>query len=81
MYATVEINDAVFCVEHLAEICEDCSTDLREENDSFYGFDPTDREAIEVPPVSRDDDACSQCFGWKKKINKARSDAKRADKH
>ncbi|KAI7760989.1 hypothetical protein LZL87_012142 [Fusarium oxysporum] len=87
--ATVEINDGVFCQEHLVEICEDCSTDLREENDAFYGFDPVDRDGLEVPPASVNDEGvyicdqhssatCNQCFGWKKKITKARMDAKRA---
>ncbi|KAJ9416838.1 hypothetical protein FOXG_20836 [Fusarium oxysporum f. sp. lycopersici 4287] len=90
--ATVEINDAVFCQEHLAEICEDCSVDLREENDAFYGFDSVERDAIESPHASINDDGvymckkhdnatCNQCFGWKKMITKARMDAKRAGKH
>ncbi|KAM5509974.1 hypothetical protein FOXYSP1_12940 [Fusarium oxysporum f. sp. phaseoli] len=90
--STVEINDAVFCQEHLAEICEDCSVDLREENDAFYGFDSVERDAIESPHASINDDGvymckkhdsatCNQCFGWKKKITKARMDAKRAGKH
>ncbi|KAK2687896.1 hypothetical protein QWA68_013802 [Fusarium oxysporum] len=87
--STVEINDAVFCQEHLAEICEDCSVDLREENDAFYGFDSVERDAIESPHASINDDGvymckkhdsatCNQCFGWKKKITKARMDAKKA---
>ncbi|KAL5597221.1 hypothetical protein FOBRF1_011014 [Fusarium oxysporum] len=87
--STVEINDAVFCQEHLAEICEDCSVDLREENDAFYGFDSVERDAIESPHASINDDGvymckkhdsatCNQCFGWKKKIIKVRMDAKKA---
>ncbi|KAF4950772.1 hypothetical protein FGADI_7968 [Fusarium gaditjirri] len=87
--ATVEIHDAVFCQEHLAEICEDCSVDLREENDNFYGFDSMDREAIESPQASLNNDGtylcqkhgsgiCNQCFGWKKKITKARAETKKA---
>ncbi|RKK66520.1 Vegetative incompatibility protein HET-E-1 [Fusarium oxysporum] len=90
--STVEINDAVFCQEHLAEICEDCSVDLREENDAFYGFDSVERDAIESPHASINNDGvymckkhdsatCNQCFGWKKMITKARMDAKRAGKH
>ncbi|KAH7223029.1 hypothetical protein BKA60DRAFT_668964 [Fusarium oxysporum] len=90
--STVEINDAVFCQEHLAEICEDCSVDLREENDAFYGFDSVERDAIESPHASINNDGvymckkhdsatCNQCFGWKKKITKARMDAKKAGKH
>ncbi|RKL16690.1 Vegetative incompatibility protein HET-E-1 [Fusarium oxysporum] len=90
--STVEINDAVFCQDHLAEICEDCSVDLREENDAFYGFDSVERDAIESPHASINDDGvymckkhdsatCNQCFGWKKKITKARMDAKKAGKH
>ncbi|KAH7143283.1 hypothetical protein DER46DRAFT_667643 [Fusarium sp. MPI-SDFR-AT-0072] len=70
--ATVEINDGVFCQEHLVEI-----------------FDPVDRDGLEVPPASVNDEGvyicdqhssatCNQCFGWKKKITKARMDAKRA---
>ncbi|EXM19965.1 hypothetical protein RAB80_011760 [Fusarium oxysporum f. sp. vasinfectum] len=89
--ATVEINDGMFCQEHLAEICEDCSVDLREENDAFYGFDFIDRDAIDSPDASVNDDGvyvckkhdnatCNQCFGWKKKITKARMDAKKAGK-
>ncbi|KAF5609137.1 hypothetical protein FPANT_247 [Fusarium pseudoanthophilum] len=92
MAATVEINDAVFCEPHLAEICDDCSADLREENDAFYGFDTIDRDAIESPDASRNSDGvyvcnkhhsgtCSQCFGWKKQITRARAAAKKAGKH
>ncbi|KAF5614570.1 hypothetical protein F25303_14094 [Fusarium sp. NRRL 25303] len=89
MAATVEINDAVFCQQHLAEICDDCSADLREENDAFYGFDTIDRDAIESPDASVNDDGvyvckkhhsgtCNQCFGWKKQITRARMAAKKA---
>ncbi|KAJ4047522.1 hypothetical protein NW761_007421 [Fusarium oxysporum] len=59
--STVEINDSVFCQEHLAEICEDCSVDLREENDAFYGFDSTERDAIESPHASINDDGVYMC--------------------
>ncbi|KAF4429636.1 vegetatible incompatibility HET-E-1 [Fusarium acutatum] len=89
--AAVEINDAMFCQEHLAEVCDDCGFDGREENDSFYGFDPIDREAIDVDASLNDDGAyvckkhhsytCNQCFGWKKKITRARTEAKKAGKH
>ncbi|KAF4441833.1 hypothetical protein F53441_11918 [Fusarium austroafricanum] len=89
MAATVEINDAVFCSDHLKEICDDCSVDLREENDAFYGFDSNDRDAIEVPASSPNQDGvyeckkhgsatCSQCFGWKKQIVHLRREAKKA---
>ncbi|KAF5577878.1 hypothetical protein FPCIR_11861 [Fusarium pseudocircinatum] len=92
MAATVEINDAVFCQPHLAEICEDCSVDLREENDGFYGFDTVDRDAIECPDTSpnhdgvyvckkHDSSTCNQCFGWKKQITRARAAAKKAGRH
>ncbi|KLP07156.1 uncharacterized protein LW94_6431 [Fusarium fujikuroi] len=92
MAATVEINDAVFCQQHLAEICDDCNADLREENDAFYGFDTIDRDAIETPDASVNDDGvyvcnkhhngtCSQCFGWKKQITRARAAAKKAGRH
>ncbi|KLO93099.1 uncharacterized protein LW93_6092 [Fusarium fujikuroi] len=92
MAATVEINDAVFCQQHLAEICDDCNADLREENDAFYGFDTIDRDAIETPDASVNDDGvyvcnkhhngtCSQCFGWKKQITRARMAAKKAGRH
>ncbi|KAH7256060.1 hypothetical protein BKA59DRAFT_521237 [Fusarium tricinctum] len=53
--ATVEINDAVFCQAHLKEICDECEVDLREENDAFYGFDATDRNALECPPTNFSD--------------------------
>ncbi|KAI9933597.1 hypothetical protein MW887_008070 [Aspergillus wentii] len=55
MAAVVEINDAVFCQTHLLEVCGDCDTDTREENDSFYGFDAVDRAAITTPHVSQKD--------------------------
>ncbi|KAF5693115.1 het-E-1 heterokaryon incompatibility protein [Fusarium denticulatum] len=88
----VEINDAMFCQEHLAEICEDCSVDLRDENDGFYGFDTIDRDAIETPDASANQDGvyvcnkhnsgtCSGCFGWKKQILRARAAAKKAGRH
>ncbi|RGP64253.1 hypothetical protein FSPOR_8073 [Fusarium sporotrichioides] len=89
MAATVEINDAIFCQEHLAEVCEDCDIDCREENDAFYGFNSMDRDALEVPQASFNNDGiyhceqhssetCGQCFGWKKKIMRAQKEAKRA---
>ncbi|KAF8841126.1 hypothetical protein BDN67DRAFT_572502 [Paxillus ammoniavirescens] len=58
--ATVEINDAVFCT-HLKEVCTECDYDGREENDAFYGFDPTDRAAIEAPPTTTNKDGVYQC--------------------
>ncbi|KAH7882850.1 hypothetical protein F5I97DRAFT_1959878 [Phlebopus sp. FC_14] len=87
---TVEVNDAIFC-QHLKEVCTDCSFDGREENDGFYGFDFMDREGIEAPPVTVNKDGvyqckkhgstgCTQCFGWKKQITKARTAAKKAAK-
>ncbi|CEI70820.1 hypothetical protein FVEN_g701 [Fusarium venenatum] len=87
--ATVEINDAVFCQQHMAEVCEDCGVDLREENDAFYGFDSVDRDALTCPPVSTNDDgiyicdqhdtnSCNVCFGWKKQITRLRTAAKKA---
>ncbi|KAN0079793.1 hypothetical protein V8E55_009359 [Tylopilus felleus] len=86
--ATVEINDAVFCT-HLKEVCTDCGYDGREENDSFYGFDPMDRDPIEPPAVTTNKEgvyqckkhgsaACGQCLGWKKQITRARAAAKKA---
>ncbi|PFH47419.1 hypothetical protein AMATHDRAFT_77222 [Amanita thiersii Skay4041] len=85
---TVEINDAVFCT-HLKERCDDCPYDGREENDSFYGLDSIDRDAIECPPVTQNKDGvyqckkhgsseCNQCFGWKKQISRAIQAAKKA---
>ncbi|KAF9652564.1 hypothetical protein BDM02DRAFT_3266272 [Thelephora ganbajun] len=87
--ATVEIADALFCQNHLKEVCEDCNYDGREDNDTFYGFDPIDREGLEPPQVSTNKDgqycckkhgspSCNQCFGWKKQINRARTAAKKA---
>jgi len=86
---TVEIADALFCQSHLKEVCEDCNYDGREDNDAFYGFDPTDRDPIGSPQVSTNKDGeycckkhgsptCTQCFGWKKQINRARTAAKKA---
>ncbi|KAG5640603.1 hypothetical protein DXG03_007953 [Asterophora parasitica] len=88
---TVEINDGMFCSEHLKEVCSDCSFDGREENDLFYGYDFMDRAPIEPPVVTRDKDGnyqckkhgsqgCNQCFGWKKQITRARTAAKKAGK-
>ncbi|KAF8635309.1 hypothetical protein AX17_003957 [Amanita inopinata Kibby_2008] len=90
MESTVEINDAVFCM-HFKEVCTDCNYDGREENDGFYGFDHSDRDPIECPAVSTNKDGvyqckkhgsatCSQCFGWKKMITRARAAAKKAGK-
>ncbi|KAH8823164.1 hypothetical protein DL96DRAFT_1616839 [Flagelloscypha sp. PMI_526] len=88
---TVEINDFVFCSEHLKEVCSDCSYDGREENDGFYGFEFIEREGIDAPNVSTNKDGvyqckkhgsptCNQCFGWKKQITRARTAAKKAGK-
>ncbi|CCL99785.1 uncharacterized protein FIBRA_01807 [Fibroporia radiculosa] len=57
---SVEINDALFCT-HFKEVCTECSFDGREENDSFFGFDPIDREGIEAPPASVNKDGEYQC--------------------
>ncbi|KAH6886832.1 hypothetical protein B0T10DRAFT_563067 [Thelonectria olida] len=87
MSATVEINDAVFCQDHLQEVCEECACDLREDNDAFYGFNSIDRASLQCPPVAMNDGYytceahssgnCSLCFGWKKQILKAQKEAKR----
>ncbi|EDR06724.1 uncharacterized protein LACBIDRAFT_299866 [Laccaria bicolor S238N-H82] len=58
--ATVEINDAIFCT-HYKEVCSDCSFDGREENDSFFGLDPIDREGIECPASIVNKDGNYQC--------------------
>ncbi|XEV07443.1 hypothetical protein FSHL1_012730 [Fusarium sambucinum] len=87
--ATVEINDAVFCQQHIAEVCQDCDVYLREENDGFYGFDTVDRDGLTCPPVSTNDNGtyvcdqhdnqiCNMCFSWKKQITMLRAAAKRA---
>ncbi|KAF8318643.1 hypothetical protein DL93DRAFT_2054315 [Clavulina sp. PMI_390] len=92
MAATVEINDGMFCKEHLIEICEKCQFDGREENDSFYGFDTIDRDALVVPSDLQNKDGvyhckkhssatCSNCFGWKKQITKLQKDAKKAGRN
>jgi len=89
--ATVEINDAIFCQSHLKEVCNTCPYDGREENDSFYGFDPIDREGIDAPASSQTKDGdwqckkhgsttCNQCYGWKKQITRLRAAAKKAGK-
>ncbi|UPK95221.1 hypothetical protein LCI18_006156 [Fusarium solani-melongenae] len=85
--ASVEINDGVFCAQHLLEVCEDCGADFREENDAFYGFDTADRDPLSCPSASQNRDGvyeckkhhsgtCSQCFSWKKQIMRARHAAK-----
>ncbi|KAJ7113744.1 hypothetical protein C8R43DRAFT_131304 [Mycena crocata] len=88
--AQIEINDALFC-PHFKEVCADCSTDTREENDAFFGFDPIDRDGLEAPPAIINKDGvyqckkhantgCTQCHGWKKQITRARAAAKKAGK-
>ncbi|KAI1798346.1 hypothetical protein LXA43DRAFT_1088453 [Ganoderma leucocontextum] len=88
--ATIEINDACFC-QHFKEVCDTCQYDGREENDSFFGFDPIDREAIEAPMSNMNKEgvyqckkhgsaACNQCYGWKKQITRLRAAAKKAGK-
>ncbi|KAJ7106640.1 hypothetical protein C8R44DRAFT_805606 [Mycena epipterygia] len=88
--ATIEINDALFCT-HFKEVCADCAFDGREENDAFFGFDPIDREGMEAPAAIVNKDGvyqckkhgstgCTQCYGWKKQINRARTAAKKAGK-
>ncbi|EAU85561.1 hypothetical protein CC1G_06274 [Coprinopsis cinerea okayama7 len=61
MATTVEINDAMFCEPHLREVCSDCSYDGREENDSFFGLDPMDRDEIDSPAVTKNKDGIYQC--------------------
>ncbi|KAH9026307.1 hypothetical protein EDB83DRAFT_2425807 [Lactarius deliciosus] len=89
--STIEINDAVFCLSHLKEVCTDCNADLREENDGFFGFDSIDREGIEAPTSTTNKDGvyqckkhgsaeCNQCYGWKKQITRSRAAAKKAGK-
>ncbi|TDL24541.1 hypothetical protein BD410DRAFT_786060 [Rickenella mellea] len=86
--ATIEINDAVFC-QHFKEVCSDCQFDGREENDGFFGFETTDRDPLEPPTSALNKDGvyqckkhssteCSQCYGWKKQITRARAAAKKA---
>ncbi|OCH92813.1 hypothetical protein OBBRIDRAFT_790829 [Obba rivulosa] len=88
--ASIEINDALFC-SHFKEVCTTCGFDGREENDTFFGFDPIDREGIEAPASSTNKEgvyqckkhgsaACTQCYGWKKQITRARTAAKKAGK-
>ncbi|KAL4068494.1 hypothetical protein V8B97DRAFT_1918614 [Scleroderma yunnanense] len=71
--------------------CNDCGYDGREENDGFYGFTHTDRDPIPPPTATQNKDgvyqckkhgslSCSQCFGWKKQITRARAAAKKAGK-
>ncbi|KZP11432.1 hypothetical protein FIBSPDRAFT_1050767 [Athelia psychrophila] len=109
---TVEINDAMFC-QHFKEVCTECDYDGREENDMFFGFDPTLRGALEAPPAIINKEGvwqckkhgstrtsippsstllhesifecrmlsvcaeCTQCYGWKKQITRARAAAKK----
>jgi len=88
---TVEINDGVFCKEHILEVCDNCSFDGREENDSFFGLDTIDREPVSIPSEIHNKDGvyhckkhssstCNNCFGWKKQIVKLQKDAKKAGK-
>jgi len=89
---TVEINDAVFCADHVREVCADCDIDTREENDAFFGFDTLDREPLSIPTNLHNKEGvyqckkhanatCNQCFGWKKQIVKLQKDAKKAGKN
>ncbi|ETW76191.1 hypothetical protein HETIRDRAFT_412329 [Heterobasidion irregulare TC 32-1] len=86
----IEINDAIFC-QHYKEVCGECSADFREENDTFFGFDPIDREGIEAPAATVNKGgayqckkhgslSCNQCYGWKKQITRARTAAKKSGK-
>ncbi|KAI0287657.1 hypothetical protein BC826DRAFT_1042929 [Russula brevipes] len=58
---TAEINEAVFCRSHFKEVCTDCNTDLREENDGYFGFDFFDRDGLEAPPTGQNKDNVFQC--------------------
>ncbi|KAH9946476.1 hypothetical protein B0H21DRAFT_743576 [Amylocystis lapponica] len=71
--------------------CAQCSFDGREENDTFFGFDPIERAGLEAPASSVNKEgqyqckkhgsaACTQCYGWKKQITRARTAAKKAGK-
>jgi len=82
----------MFCGEHQREICGSCSFDGREENDSFFGLTPWDRDALELPSDAKPNKDgvwqckkhsstdCSQCFGWKKQITRLQQKAKKAGK-
>ncbi|KAH7174991.1 uncharacterized protein B0J16DRAFT_388818 [Fusarium flagelliforme] len=89
--STIEISDLTVCQQHVLEVCDDCQVDGREDNDGFYGFDGLDRDAVELPPVTLNEngeyqcdkhqsESCSQCFCWKKKIGRARKEAKMASR-
>ncbi|KAJ7864557.1 hypothetical protein B0H13DRAFT_2563627, partial [Mycena leptocephala] len=41
--------------------CTDCNFDGREENDTFFGFDPIDHEGIDAPPATLTKDEVYQC--------------------
>ncbi|TRM59550.1 hypothetical protein BD626DRAFT_507515 [Schizophyllum amplum] len=79
---SIELNDAIFCSQHFKEVCNECDVDFREENDGFFG-------GLEAPASSTTKDgtyqckkhgsaSCSQCYGWKKQITRARVAAKKA---
>ncbi|KAH9974718.1 hypothetical protein BGW80DRAFT_1204854, partial [Lactifluus volemus] len=63
--------------------CSDCDIDLREENDVFFGgFGPPSALRLCLC-LSRSHSGwnrveCSQCYGWKKQITRARAAAKKA---
>ncbi|KZT61662.1 hypothetical protein CALCODRAFT_413732, partial [Calocera cornea HHB12733] len=89
--SSVEIADALFCHAHGQEVCKDCQFDGREDNNTFFGFDPIDREPLSVPAytVNKDgkynckkhaSDSCAQCYNWKKQISKLNKEAKKAGK-
>jgi predicted membrane GTPase involved in stress response len=85
--SSIEVNDALFCEKHIVEKCEDCEVNFREENDSFFGFESRNREALFCPPASKNDagtfvcdkhrsETCNVCFCWKKQITRLRAAAK-----
>ncbi|KAG8767877.1 hypothetical protein FRC12_005963 [Ceratobasidium sp. 428] len=88
---SVDIADCIFCANHRLEACTECSFDGREDNDTTFGFDPIDREPLDLPATQTNKDGviqckkhanpdCKQCYGWKKQLTKLHRDAKKAGK-
>ncbi|KIM34009.1 hypothetical protein M408DRAFT_325551 [Serendipita vermifera MAFF 305830] len=88
---SIELHEAMVCAEHREEICDMCNVDYRQENDEFFGFTPADRTALTIPALGGLKDGvwsckkhtnteCTQCFNWKKQLNKLHKEAKKAGK-
>ncbi|KAF8907146.1 hypothetical protein CPB85DRAFT_1436695 [Mucidula mucida] len=85
--AAIQINDAVFCSQHVQEVCDECDFDGRQENDAFFGVKSSDRAYLDVPESVVNMEGLYQCKkhgaagDWKKQITKLQKEAKKAGKN